>query len=195
MSVLPDYEIRALGAALINPFDPERVQPASYDLALADEILIPRSGIYVPDPPDIDLRSYDMDAYMIRSRLLALDGHRYAEHTKDGYILRPGRCILASTTETLRVPSDLVARVEGKSSIGRLFLTAHVTAGFIDSGFRGQVTLEICNLGPWRVLLRPSMKIAQVNFTRLSSSCERPYGSPGLGNHYQNQYGPTAGKS
>ena len=186
MSVLPDHEIRALGTRLIDPFDPERVQPASYDLTLANEILLPRQesdgyGGEIPTRGVIDLKDYDPDRYLER-------------FTIDRFQLLPGKCILGSTVETLRVPDDLVARVEGKSSIGRLFLTAHVTAGFIDSGFQGQVTLEICNLGPWRVLLYPGMRIAQVNFTTLTYPCERPYGSPGLGSHYQGQQGPTAAK-
>ena len=89
-------------------------------------------------------------------------------------------------------PSDLVARVEGKSSLGRLFMAVHVTAGWIDSGFTGQITLEIVNHGPWVVVLWPGMPIAQINFARLTRPCLTPYGTPALGSHYQNQKGATS---
>ncbi len=157
------------------------MQPASYDLSLADEVLVPNRDHL--GTGTVDLRRTFNPSLLQRLKISGSD-----------YVLFPGECLLASTVETLRVPNDLVARVEGKSSIGRLFLTAHVTAGFIDSGFVGQVTLEICNLGPWRVLLRPGMKIAQVNFTKLTQPCARPYGSSGLGSHYQGQQGPTAAR-
>ena len=172
MSVLPDVEIRAYGAALISPFNPECVQPASYDLTLSDKILVP--VVNKNRTPE--------------TRLVTVD-------KSDGFTLAPHACVLGSTVETVRVPGDLVARVEGKSSLGRLFIAAHVTAGWIDAGFEGELTLEIVNHGPWDVTLRPGMRIAQVNFTKLTQSCERPYGSPGLGSHYQNQRGPTAGAS
>jgi dCTP deaminase len=108
----------------------------------------------------------------------------------DGYELMPGACIIASTSEVIRCPNDIAARVEGKSSLGRLFLSVHVTAGWIDPGWVGQVTLEVVNHGAWSIMLWPGMKIAQVNFTRMSAPCAVPYGSPQLKSHYQGQMGP-----
>lgn len=195
MSVLNDLEIEHLGSKLIDPFDSACVQPASYDLSLHDELLIPRRRT----GEVVDLQNYSpsQNAYL-KTKLLPPAGQwlaeEYGHHCKDGFVLYPHGCVLGSTVERVAVPATLVARVEGKSSLGRLFLSAHVTAGFVDPGFLGQITLEIVNHGPYWILLRPGMKIAQVNFTRLTSPCERPYGSPGLGSHYQGQRGPTAGR-
>lgn len=173
--ILADHDITALGEALISPFDLRSVQPASYDLKLDNFILRPKNA-GVP----VDLRFHDPKEFM---------------ETKDissGYILKPGDCVLANTSEFLTIPDDMIARVEGKSSLGRLFLTVHVTAGFVDPGFKGQITLEIVNLGKWSLNLYPGMKIAQVNFHKMDSSAKRPYGSSDLGSHYQGQTGPVA---
>jgi dCTP deaminase len=176
--LLPDHEIHRLGSSLVAPFDPARVQPASYDLSLHPEILIPS---VVSRAINLDLRRHDPSKMMERVSLLG-----------DGYDIGPRGAVLASTAEVVSLTPDLVARVEGKSSLGRLFLAVHVTAGWIDPGWKGQVTLEIVNLGPWWVRLYAGMKIAQVNFTRLSSPCSVPYGSARRGSHYQGQEGPTA---
>ena len=106
-------------------------------------------------------------------------------------ILKPGQFVLASTRELISIPSDLVGVVDGKSTNARRGLMIHVTAGYIDPGFEGDVTLELVNVGPDEVTIEAGMKIAQIRFHMLSSPCERPYGSPGLGSHYQGQRGPT----
>lgn len=193
MSVLSDTQILALGSTIIEPFDPARVQPASYDLTLADELLVPKelwssSENYVPmharSPRDyIDLREHNPKDY-VESCLMSLCGGMY--------VLKSGKCVLASTAEKIIVPDNLVARVEGKSSLGRLFLSIHSTAGWVDPGWIGKITLEITNSGPWDLVLYTGMRIGQVNFTKLDGKCDRPYGSPGLGSHYQHQRGPAA---
>lgn len=105
--------------------------------------------------------------------------------------LRPDQAILGCTTEIVRCPLDLSARIEGKSSLGRLFLAVHITAGVIDAGFKGQITLEIVNHGPWNIVLYPGMPIAQLSYWTLTSPVEIPYGSSRLGSHYLGQMGPT----
>lgn len=111
--------------------------------------------------------------------------------TTSAYLLTPGECMLATTREYVEVPADMVARVEGKSSWGRKFLTAHVTAGFIDPGFRGTITLELVNLSRVNQLLHSGSPIAQISFELTDVEVERPYGSKGLDNHYQDQMGVT----
>lgn len=173
MSVLIDTEILALGSALIAPFDPAKVQPASYDLALYPEVRR-------PIPRTLDLRSMSPHEFMSSIQL-----------ETEGFVLRSGASVLGCTLESVRCPVDCVARVEGKSSLGRVFLSVHQTAGFVDPGFCGQITLEIVNHGPWDLILWPGMPIAQINFARTSGPCATPYGSEGLGSHYQGQQGPT----
>jgi len=175
---LSDGELLTRGPSLIQPFDRRRVQPASYDLILHEELQVPSKG------GTVDLRKHDPWSLLEPVRI------------QGGFELPPGGCVLGSTQETVTCPEDLVARVEGKSSLGRLFLAVHITAGWIDSGFTGQITLEIVNHGPWGVVLWPGMPIAQLNFAKLSQPCVVPYGSPTLGSHYQGQKGPTpaAGK-
>lgn len=179
--LLPDHEITRLGARLIEPFDPARVQPASYDLTLYDEILVPTVALM----PPLGLRGLDLryDRPCEAMNVVALG---------EGYELLPGACLLASTSEVIRCPDDIAARVEGKSSLGRLFLAVHVTAGWIDPGWNGRITLEVVNHGPWKINLWPGMGIAQVNFTRLMNPCVTPYGAMRLGSHYQGQSGPAA---
>jgi dCTP deaminase len=180
MSVLSDISILEYGSRLIEPFDRARVQPASYDLALGDDLLVPKAQ---PPRSWIDIRHNDPKTYLDSLSL------------KNGsWGLKPGACVLACTVEQIMVTGDLVARVEGKSSIGRLFVACHCTAGFVDPGWSGRITLEITNHGPWEIILFAGMKIAQVNFTRLDRPCVKPYGSPGLGSHYQGQTGPEAMK-
>ncbi len=175
IGLLPDHEIRRLAEALVEPFDPARVQPASYDLTAYHEVLVPHRT-----PRSMDLRDVDPREHMTATSL------------RGGYELRPGGCLLASTAEIVRCPDDVAARVEGKSSLGRLFLAVHVTAGWIDPGWNGRITLEIVNHGPWAINLRAGMPIAQVNFTRMGSACTIPYGSAALGSHYQGHDGPRA---
>lgn len=155
----------------ITPFHPECLNPASVDLTLHPVIRTPAlltERIDVADVPEGYTEAWEMPE----------EGHR----------LDPGDFILASTCEVIELPDDIVARVEGKSSIGRLGVAVHVTAGYIDPGFKGQVTLEIANLAPWSIVLRPHMRIAQIAFTRMSAPSARPYNEVGS---YREQIGPT----
>jgi dCTP deaminase len=110
-------------------------------------------------------------------------------------VLHPGEFVLASTYELVTLPDDVAARLEGKSSLGRLGLLTHSTAGFIDPGFSGHVTLELSNVATLPIMLWPGMKIGQLCFFRLSSPAEHPYGSDLMGSRYQGQRGPTASRS
>jgi len=181
---LSDYDLLQR-PHLVQPFSPERVQPASYDLTLATEALVPITKSrfdLVNGPGTIDLRKDNPKDYVQPVSI------------GEGYELPPGGCLLASTVEVLRCPMDTLARIEGKSTLGRLFLAIHVTAGFVDPGWEGQITLEIVNHGPWIVVLWEGMKIAQASFYRLNRSVINPYG-PTIGSHYQGQRGPTAAAS
>lgn len=110
-------------------------------------------------------------------------------------VIHPGQLILASTEQTVRIPNWLAARAEGKSSLGRKGLAVHVTAGFIDPGFEGDITLELVNHGPKSIVLMTGMPICQLAIFKLSSPVERPYGHPDLKSHYQGQSGPTAARA
>ncbi|MCX4799589.1 dCTP deaminase [Streptomyces sp. NBC_01242] len=173
--LLADHQITDrihTGDLKISPFDPVRVQPASVDLLLDQFLRVP-----VDPGAEIDV-----------ARVWA--GHTVlAEIDEDGWLMKPGDFLLASTVERVTLPPDLAARVEGKSSLGRLGLAVHVTAGFIDPGFSGQITLEIANLSPWPIRLRQQMPIAQLGLIPMAAVPQRPYGR--AGNHYQGQYGPT----
>lgn len=173
--MLADRQINdriASGDLDISPFDPERVQPASVDLLLDQYVRF------------LDLPGAEIDVAHVQA------GHtRLAEIDETGWLLQPGDFLLGSTVERVTLPDDLAARVEGKSSLGRLGLTVHVTAGFVDPGFSGQITLEIANLSGKPIRLRRLMPIAQLCLIPMSAVPERPYGS--AGNHYQGQYGPT----
>ena len=109
----------------------------------------------------------------------------------DPLVLHPGEFLLGSTIERVRLPDDLVARLEGKSSLGRLGLLIHSTAGFVDAGWDGHLTLELSNVANLPITLYPGMKIGQISFLRMTTAAERPYGSRGLGSKYQGQRGPT----
>jgi dCTP deaminase len=113
----------------------------------------------------------------------------------EAFVLHPGEFVLASTYEVVSLPDDVAARLEGKSSLGRLGLLTHSTAGFIDPGFSGHVTLELSNVATLPITLWPGMKIGQLCFFRLSSPAEHPYGSGQHGSRYQGQRGPTASRS
>jgi dCTP deaminase len=157
----------------IAPFEPDHLNPSSYDVTLAAEIRVPN-----PEVTRLDCRAIE-PGY---TTLVTID-------PDDGHVLAPGDFVLASSQEWFSIPPLLVARCEGKSSIGRIGLTVHVTAGFIDPGFSGQVTLEIANLSPWEIVLRPGMRIAQMAFEMMASAPVKPYGMGG--GHYQGQRGVT----
>ncbi len=180
--ILSDRDIKerlARGDLGIEPLDdPDlQIQPASVDLRLAASFVVYR----LPHVPCIDPR----DARSVEDYTERID------ITADGaFVLQPGEFALGSTWERVRVPADLVARVEGRSSIGRLAVVVHATAGFIDPGFEGQITLELSNLGRCAVKLYPGMRISQVVFHGMTSPAERPYGSA-RGSKYQGQSGPA----
>jgi dCTP deaminase len=111
------------------------------------------------------------------------------------FIIQPGEFVLAATLETITLPDDIVARVDGKSSLGRLGLLIHATAGFVDPGWTGRLTLELSNVAKMPIAVRPGMRICQISFLRLSTPAERLYGSPELGSKYQGQTEPTASRA
>ena len=164
------------GDILIEPLDETLIQPASVDVKLDNDFRIfpntQRSVVRAIKPP-LDLTE----------QVCIADGAEF--------ILHPGEFVLASTIEKLTLGPNLAARLEGKSSMGRIGLMIHSTAGFIDPGFSGNITLELSNVSRLPIALTPKMKIGQLSFIRLSSPCEFPYGSPSLGSHYQGQSGPT----
>ena len=164
---------------VIDPLGDGCIQPASVDLRLDMDLLE-----WEPDYSFIDVRG-------------DLDGLTREAHIPDPapYILEPGQFILASTMESVELPDDIVARLEGKSSLGRLGLLIHSTAGYVDPGWKGQLTLEISNVANARIALYYGMRISQISFLRLTTPAERPYGSSSLGSKYQGQMGPTASRS
>lgn len=184
--ILSDRDIRRRleeGGLVVDPLgDPElQIQPASIDLRLGNEFLeFERSNI-----PCIHPESEEETEEYTRRRVV---------ESGDEYVLHPGDFVLGTTYETVEIPDDLVARVEGRSSLGRLAVVVHATAGFVDPGYRGQITLELSNLGTAPVALRPEeMRISQIVLTELSSPAETPYGDE-RGSKYQDQDGPTASR-
>ena len=176
--VLSDRDIRAeiqRGRIGIEPFDASCVQPASLDIRLDRRFRVFRSSHH----PYIDLaRPLD-------------DVTELVEVGDSPFILHPNEFVLGSTRERIRLPDDIVSRVEGKSSLGRLGLLIHSTAGFIDPGWDGHVTLELSNVANLPITIYHRMKIGQLSFVQLSEAAEHPYGSSGLGSKYQGQRGPT----
>jgi dCTP deaminase len=177
--ILSDRDIRAAlkaGEIGIEPFDDTDVQPSSVDLHV-DRFF---RTFHNARHPYIDVKR-PMD-----------DLTELVEVEEDeAFILHPGEFVLGSTREYVRLPDDLVARLEGKSSLGRLGLLIHSTAGYVDPGFEGHLTLELSNVANLPITIYPGMKIGQISFFRLSSAAERPYGSGGIGSKYQGQRGPT----
>jgi len=179
--ILSDRDILArlkAGDLVVDPLDdPDlQVQPASIDLRLGNEFLVFRN----PHIPFIDPREPHTADYT--ERIMVPD---------DGtFIMHPGEFALGTTFERVRIPSDLVAKVEGRSSLGRLAVVVHATAGFIDPGFEGHITLELSNLGRVPVALRPRMRVSQIAIHQMTSPAARPYGHPTRGSKYQGQRGP-----
>ncbi len=181
--LLSDRDIRAEidnGRVVLDPWDPAMIQPSSVDVRLDKYFRLFDNHKY----PVIDPSQDQPDL----TRLVEVD-------PADGFVLHPGEFVLGSTLEAVTLPDDLAARVEGKSSLGRLGLLTHATAGFVDPGFTGHVTLELSNVATLPIMLWPGMKIGQLAFFRLSSPAEHPYGSATYGSHYQGQRGPTASRS
>jgi dCTP deaminase len=164
----------------VEPFDPAMIQPSSIDYRLDRYYRVFENHRY----PHIDPAADQSDLT------------REVEPAGDEpFILHPGEFVLGSTHEVVSLPDDIAARVEGKSSLGRLGLLTHATAGFVDPGFSGHVTLELANVATLPIKLYPGMKIGQLCFFRLSSPAEHPYGSEKYGSRYQGQRGPTPSRS
>ena len=180
MSVLSDRDIRAAleaGRVRIDPFDPNCLQPSSVDLHLDADFRVFRNNRYAfidPRTPQPDL-----------TELVSVDG-------EEPFILHPNEFVLGQTLEWVELPDDLVARLEGRSSLGRLGLLIHSTAGYVDPGWKGNLTLELSNVANLPIALYSGMKIGQISFFKMSSPVERPYGSRELGSRYQGQSSPTA---
>jgi dCTP deaminase len=180
MSVLSDRDIRAAiesGEVVIRPYDPKDLQPSSVDLHLDRRFRVFRNNRY----PYIDVRSPQPD---LTEMLSVADD--------EPFILHPGEFVLGQTLEWVELPNNLVSRLEGKSSLGRLGLLIHSTAGYVDPGWKGNLTLELSNVANLPIALYHGMKIGQISFFRMSSPVDRPYGSPELGSKYQGQSEPTA---
>jgi dCTP deaminase len=178
-SVLSDGTIRRLvdeGRIAIEPWDESLVQPASVDLRLGDSFRVFHNHRVTA----IDLREPPRN---LTEEVRIEEGEPFAIH--------PGEFVLGNTLERVSIPDDVVARIEGKSSIGRLGLIVHATAGFVDPGFQGTLTLEITNLTRVPIKLYAGLPIAQLSFMALDQAAERPYGSPELGSHYQGQLAAT----
>jgi dCTP deaminase len=181
--ILSDRDLRerlSRGDLVVEPLEnPElQIQPASIDLRLDSSFMVLRSSRFAClDPRDIPAD--------ITERIEVAEG--------ETFVLHPGDFVLGSTMERVRIPADLVARVEGRSSLGRLAIVVHATAGFIDPGFEGQITLELSNLGRTAVKLYPGMRISQIVLHQMTSPAERPYGTA-RGSKYQGQSGPVASR-
>jgi dCTP deaminase len=180
VSVLSDRDIAlALEAARIKiePYDRADLQPSSVDLHLDRSFRVFRNNRYAY----IDVRAAQPDL----TELLSVGDD-------EAFVLHPGEFVLGQTLEWVELPDDLVARLEGKSSLGRLGLLIHSTAGYVDPGWKGKLTLELSNVAKLPIALYFGMKIGQISFLAMSSPVERPYGSAGLGSKYQGQAEPTA---
>ena len=164
----------------MDPYDEAMIQPSSIDVRLDRWFRVFENHKYPHIDPSIEQEDL--------TRLLETEGD-------EPFILHPGEFVLGSTYEVVSLPDDVAGRLEGKSSLGRLGLLTHSTAGFIDPGFSGHVTLELANVATLPIKLWPGMKIGQVCYFRLTSPAENPYGSGPYGNRYQGQRGPTASRS
>lgn len=179
MSVLSDKTIQECinsGDIVISPLNEEDIQPASVDLHFDNKVLVFSNSLR----PYIDVR----DSLEDLTEVVEID-----ENTP--FILHPGEFVLGSTSEHIELPAHLVARLEGKSSLGRLGLVIHSTAGFVDPGWKGHLTLELSNLSNLPITLFYGMKIGQISFIELTTPANRLYGSKELGSKYQGQSDPT----
>jgi dCTP deaminase len=175
--VLSDHSIReeiAAGRLVVDPFEDRYVQPASVDLRLGREFRV--------------FRNYRLPYIDVKKEMPELTE---LERMDDDipFILHPGEFVLAVTLERVEIPDDLVGRLDGKSSLGRLGLIVHSTAGFVDPGFKGRLTLELTNVANLPVTLYYAMPVSQISFTRLTTPADNPYGA-GIGSKYQEQSGP-----
>jgi dCTP deaminase len=182
--LLSDIDIAhelAVGTLSIAPWHMDMLQPASVELHLGKQFVFYK-------PSDIPLDPLNLQLDEMIDNINLMNPGEYVD-------LQPGQCVLAHTEEIIKLSGDLAARVEGKSSLGRLFLLVHATAGFIDPGFHGQLTLEISNPNCRPIRLTPGMRIAQLGIFRMSSPANLLYGETVLGSHYQGQIGVVLPKS
>lgn len=181
--LLSDRDLRKeleSGRLGVDPFDPAMLQPSSIDVRLDRYFRVFDNTRYTHIDPSLQ-----------QDELTSL-----VEQTGDDpFVLHPGEFVLGSTYELFTLPDDLAGRLEGKSSLGRLGLLTHSTAGFIDPGFSGHITLELSNVANLPITLWPGMKIGQLCLFRLSSPAEYPYGSAQAGSKYQGQRGPTPSRA
>jgi dCTP deaminase len=180
VSVLSDRDIRAeleAGRIKIDPYDPADLQPSSVDLHLDRSFRVFRNNRYAY----IDVRAPQPD---LTEMLKVADD--------EPFILHPGEFVLGQILEWVELPDDLVARLDGKSSLGRIGLLIHSTAGYVDPGWKGNLTLELSNVANLPIALYFGMRIGQISFFSMTSPVDRPYGSKGLGSKYQGQSEPTA---
>ncbi|MDO4252032.1 MAG: dCTP deaminase [Rothia sp. (in: high G+C Gram-positive bacteria)] len=181
--LISDRDIRQeidRGRITLDPYEPAMLQPASIDVRLDRHFRLFDNHKYAHIDPSQDQPDLT---------------HLVEVAADEPFILHPGEFVLGSTYEKVSLPADIAARLEGKSSLGRLGLLTHSTAGFIDPGFCGHVTLELSNMATLPIMLWPGSKIGQLCFFRLSTPTEHPYGQGPYGNRYQNQRGPTASRS
>ena len=181
--LLSDRDIAAeikSGRVQVEPFEPAMIQPSSVDVRLDRFFRVFENHRYEVIDPSVEQSELTREV---------------AVAPEDFFILHPGEFVLASTYEVITLPDDIAGRLEGKSSLGRLGLLTHSTAGFIDPGFSGHITLELSNVANLPVKLYPGMKIGQLCLIKLSSSAEHPYGSALYGSRYQGQRGPTPSRS
>lgn len=181
--LLSDRDIRSQidnGRVALDPYEPDMIQPSSVDVRLDKFFRVFDNHKYAAIDPAIEQPEL--------TRLVEVE-------SGNPFVLHPGEFVLGSTYESVSLPNDIAARLEGKSSLGRLGLLTHSTAGFIDPGFEGNVTLELSNTATLPINLWPGMKIGQLCFFQLSSPAENPYGSSVYGSRYRGQRGPTASKS
>lgn len=177
--ILSDRSIRSAiseGRIVIDPFDAAMIQPSSIDLRVDRYFRVFENHRY----PFIDPKQNQLDLTT-----------QVETEAADPFMLHPGEFVLGSTLESVRLGDDIVARLEGKSSLGRLGLLIHSTAGFVDPGFEGHLTLELSNVANLPIAIYPGMKIGQLSFYELSSPAESPYGTKRAGSKYQGQRGPT----
>jgi dCTP deaminase len=181
--LLSDRDIRAeveAGALRLDPWDPDLVQPSSIDVRLDRFFRVFNNQHYTHIDP-----AQQQDELTAPVEIVG----------DEPFVLHPGEFVLGSTLEIVTLPDHLASRLEGKSSLGRLGLITHATAGFIDPGFSGHITLELSNVANLPITLWPGMKIGQLCVFRLSSPAEHPYGSERYGSRYQGQRGPTPSRS
>ncbi len=183
--ILSDRTLREqldAGRIIIDPLDDSLIQPSSIDVRISNLFRVFRNhtrGV-------IDVKQDLSDLTELIEMPASPNGH-----DTEAFMLHPGEFVLGSTYERVGVPSDLVGRVEGKSSLGRLGLMIHSTAGFIDAGFDGHITLELANVASLPITLYPGMKIGQISFMEMTTEADKPYGRGATGSKYQGQHGPT----